>query len=175
MLILAGAPPIPLGGKIVVALVMFGLFGLLVRVIRGVPSTRTSIGRAIVVTVGVVVGLEVLFPSRFDPGLDGQGVLAALIGAIAAGWLLRPAYKEGQRRTSHSHHLSGAAFISGPLVGFSLAYLTVHFLDVSPLDRANTFGVFIGIGLLAGVVGALVLMVALPSEAVDSSRSDKQN
>ncbi len=160
MLILAMAPPIPLAGKIFVALLSLVLVGVAVPAIRGASFTGRSIGLAIVVAVGVVVVLEALLPSSYGLGFHDRGVLAAVFGAISGAALLRPARKGGHSRTSNSLRLSAITFVTGPLVGLVLASLTVLLSDVSPLDRGYTFGVFTLIGLLAGLLGAVVVAIA---------------
>jgi hypothetical protein len=69
MLILAMAPPVPLAGKIFVALLMLGLVGIAVRSIRGASFSGRSIGLAIAIAVGVVIVLEALLPSSYGERL----------------------------------------------------------------------------------------------------------
>lgn len=174
MLILAMAPPVPIGGNIFVALLMLGLVGKLVSTIRGRPSTGRSIGLAVMVLVGVVVVLEVFLPRSYGAGFHDRGVLASVAGAISGCVLLRPARSGNKTVKSACLKLAGFAFISGPLVTLLLASLMVLFTDVFPSDRRQTFAVFTAIGLLAGLIGAAIVAIASASGSFDSSKSDSQ-
>ncbi|MDA0834552.1 MAG: hypothetical protein O2955_11515 [Planctomycetota bacterium] len=174
MLVLAMAPPFPLGGKIFIALLMLGMIGMLLRAVRGVSLTGRSIGLAIAAAVAAVVVLEKMFPGSYGGGFHNLGVLAAGIGAISGAALLRPTRQVNHRATSRGLRLVALTFISGPLVGLVLASLTVLLSDVSPMDRGYTFEVFTLIGLLAGLIGVLVVAAALTSRSFCSSESDEQ-
>lgn len=173
MSILAMAPPVSIGGKILVALLLLGLVGILSRAIRGASFTGRSIRLSIGVTVGVLVVLEALLPSSFGGGFHDRGVLAAIVGACSGAGLFRPAGRGGHARTSSTRSLAAIAFITGPLMGLVLASLTVLLTDVSPLDRGYTFGVFTMIGLLAGLIGAVVVGIASALGSFRSSESDR--
>jgi len=101
----------------------------------------------------VLVGLECVLPSKYGSGLHDRGLIAALLGALAGGLFLRGSTptKTGWRRHLQ---LSVVALVVGPLLGLTLAILDIWLGDVAPMDRGYTFGVFITIGTVAGMIGA---------------------
>lgn len=161
MLIVAMAPPLPLGSKLFLALLMLGVIGLLRRVRSGRPFTGQSIVLAIAVTAGAVVLLEGLLPRQDMGGFHELGLLAAFVGAFAAARLLRYADDTGEAKTSNRQHLAAITFVTGPLIGLVLALLTLLFTNVLPLDRVDTIGSFVAIGVVAGLLGAGLVTFAI--------------
>lgn len=81
-----------------------------------------------------------------------------LIGAVAA---LRVARRPGAHRGKFSAgETIVASLIAGPAVGFGIALLISYFVDVTPQDRANTFSTITMLGVIAGVLGAVVFAIA---------------
>ncbi|MGM0488509.1 MAG: hypothetical protein ACQESR_17325 [Planctomycetota bacterium] len=159
MSVLAMAPPVPLGGKLFVALLMLGLGAVLFRAVRG-PFTGQSFALAVLVSVVTIVALEILLPSRHGPGLHDRGVLAAVVGALSSGVFLRPASrKTGEQQGSREWRLPILALVSGPLLGLFLALLVVLFADVPPVDRGFTFAVCGWMGMIAGLISAVLVAV----------------
>ena len=90
MCVFALAPPMPLGGKLFVGLLMLALVGVLHWKIRGRPFMEVSIVGAVAATVLAVFVLEAALPSTYFNSLHDRGVLAALVGAVCAIVLLWP-------------------------------------------------------------------------------------
>lgn len=160
MTIFAMPPPVPLGGKLFVALLMLGLSALLFRTIRG-PFTGRSLVPAVVVSLMIVIALEALLPARYGSGLHDLGVLAALVGVVSGAICLRKAAQmAGPRRVAvPKWRLVVFALVSGPLLGVFLATLVALFADVSSLDRGYIFAVFGSVGAAAGIIAGLVVAV----------------
>lgn len=157
MSVLAMAPPVPLPGKLLAALLMLALGAVLFRATRG-PFTIKSLVVAILVSVVTVVALQLLLPSHYGPGLHDRAILAALVGALSSGILLRPANRtSGKQHASRRWRLAVLALVSGPLFGLFLATLVVLFGEVPPMDRGFIFGVFGWVGVIAGLISALVV------------------
>jgi hypothetical protein len=153
-------PPVPLGGKLFVALLMLGLCALLFRAIQG-PFTGRSLVPAVVVSLVIVIALEALLPARYGSGLHDLGILAALVGVVSGAICLRKAAQKAGPRwvATPKWRLVAFAVVSGPIIGVLLATLVVVLADVSSLDRGFMFAVFGSVGAAAGIVAGLVVAV----------------
>ena len=93
--IVAMAPPVPLAVKLMISLLMVALPTFLIVSGRIRQWNRAPTLAAAIISVITVITLELAFPHHWSPGLDGHGVLAALVGIVAAGvsapWLIRRA------------------------------------------------------------------------------------
>jgi hypothetical protein len=164
------APPVSLGGKSFIALLMLSVVGLLIRLLRGGPSTDKSLMIGAILSVLAVSTLEAVFPNSYRLALHDRGILAAIIGGIMAAVALRPDRpRSAVGRTSAVLRLSILAFITGPLLGLLFAALTFLLFDVSPLDQGYTLGMWTSIGALAGLIGAGLIAVVSLSKPTRSS------
>lgn len=166
MWIYATAPPVPLGGKLFVALLVLTLVGVLLWRLRGGPFSGVSIAVAVVASAVAVFVLELTLSRYCGGGLHNRGVLAAIVGALCGVGFLRPVRKKlNAAQRPRTLRLCMMALVGGPLLGVILATLTILLSRVSPLDRGYTLGVFIKIGALAGLIGAgLIAVVHLCSK-----------
>ncbi|MEK6237549.1 MAG: hypothetical protein N2C14_22810, partial [Planctomycetales bacterium] len=153
------------------------LTGVLIRARRGAPFIGQSIPIAAVATVYVLVILEALLPSPYYFFFHDQGLLAAIVGGMCGAVLLRSARREGsQRPPSNIPRLAALTFISGPLIGLILAWLKILGTDESqPSDGINPFGLFIPIGVVAGLIAAGSVAVASASGSWRASVSAEKD
>ena len=161
MLVLALAPPLPFIGKLVVTLVMLALAGMLIRDAGG-SLTWLSIAVAVGASLLIVIALETAPLPRYFRGLhEPRGLVAGIVGVLCGTIFLRPTSSAPKRqRASGALRLFLLACISGPLFGLVWAYLTILLTNVSPLDRGYTYSVNVGIGMIAGVFGGAMLVLA---------------
>jgi hypothetical protein len=161
MLFLALSPPLPFVGKLVVTLVMLTLAGMLIRDAGG-SLTRQSIAVAVGASLMIVIVLETAPLPKYFRGLHEPSVLVAgIVGVLCGAILLRPTSSAPKRqRASGPLSLFLLACVGGPLFGLVWAYLTILLTNVSPMDLGYTYSVNVGIGMIAGVFGGVMLVVA---------------
>ena len=161
MLVFALMPPLPFVGKLVVTLVMLALAGMLIRDAGG-ALTQQSIAVAVGASLMTVIALETAPLPRYFRGLhEPSGLVAGIVGVLCGAIFLRPTSSAPKRqRASGPLSLFLLACISGPLFGLVWSYLTILLTNVSPIDRGYTYSVNVGIGMIAGVFGGVMLVLA---------------
>ncbi len=172
--VLAMISPKSLGGKTISALLLLLLVGLLVRLVRGRPLTKSSVLIAIVCAVTVVTVLCLSIPGVLGERFLKLKVYAAVVGGLGGAFFFRSVrLDDSQRRTFPTLRSSVLTFICGPLVGLIVAGLKLLLIDVHPLDRVYFVVVHTLIGTVAGLIGAVVVAFASSSGQSRSSPSDK--
>ena len=151
-LLFGNPPPISIAGRFVVACIGLTLAACLAsRLSKRRPNVRgvLLLGLTVIVTLILSVGLG-----------DHLGVLAFLGGAIGGSVLFVPG-ANGERRRRHAGWLIGACLLIGPILGIGLYGLTYLVEDLHPLDRMYYLKVFLLVGFVAGLLGALLVAVAV--------------
>jgi len=153
----------PLGAKLVVAMLMLWLVGILVRTLRGGPLWEPSVWMAIVVTAIAVVALEACLPrQRAGGGHHELGILAAVAGALCGGFFLRPQRPmDCTRPWRESIRLAAIALIAGLTLGLLLGALSALGPTTVSGDRMPTFGAIMAVCAIAGAIGAAMVAVAV--------------
>lgn len=172
MHLMAAGPPMPLNGKFFVALLMLLMVGTLIRLILKRPLSGWSIVAAIAVTLLVVACAEATLPITFGPNFHNLGMLAAVLGGLVGVLLLMPLGKATSKgRLLPALWTSLKVFICGPLLGAGIALVSIAVAGIPPLDRGYILASCTAVGVVAGIVVALVIAVLLiihPARPIDS-------
>ena len=121
MLLIAGAPPLPFGGKLFVTLLMLTVVGVVMRLVGRGPLRGRSIVLAVATALAIVTTLELVLSGFDTPRLNDRGILGGVIGALSAAYFLRGGNRELSSRRLGL--LSGIALATGPLMGLLLGLL----------------------------------------------------
>lgn len=147
----AGTPPMPLSGRLIVAMVGFGLVLTLSCLSRGIPSFgRCAIG-AIAVLFSVLAINSLGVP-------DDRGILAILIGISGAVFAQRPLTARTPDKPQHAKWL--AAFCAPIGLALGLCLFGMWYGQSEPADHfdAGWYAVvFAGIGFFSGAFVSVVV------------------
>jgi hypothetical protein len=164
--LLALAPPVPMGGRVFIATVGFGLAVALARSRLARPLRLTRL----IVCFGVALCIAAYGYK------DGRGILDFIAGACCGAIACAPSVRELQKPRRPAWALIAACFVLGPLLGLVTFCISELFGEFEAIDRAYYLFFFVIIGSCAGLLCALVTSVivafspahAEPSDAADS-------
>ncbi|MHC4879674.1 MAG: hypothetical protein ACYTGL_24730 [Planctomycetota bacterium] len=98
-IVLAMPPPMPLPTKVIITIAMAWLMFVFARLRGARRPLLPAMQRSALIASSIVIVLEFSFPSRFDPGWDRLGLLAALIGLIVGGIVASRTLKDRPRQS----------------------------------------------------------------------------
>lgn len=140
----AMAPPMSVGGRLLVACLGFALTCTLAGLVTGsTPGPRRAI---ICLCAAVVLAGSLL--------ADARGILAFLAGAISGALAASRSLLVLEPSSRRSWRLVAACIVVGPVLGLAVFGIAHLVEDISPLDRLHYLWVFLAVGSFAGVLSA---------------------
>ena len=165
--LLALMPPVPMGGRVLIATVGFGL---------AVAFTRSRVARPLELPRLIVCFGVALCIAAYGEK-DGRGILDFVAGACCGAMAWAPAVRELHKPRRLAWALIAACFVLGPLLGLVGFCIFDLFGEFEAIDRMYQLFRFVIIGLVAGLLGALVTSVTVafsPAHAEQSNAADSR-
>lgn len=153
--ILAMAPPQSLRQKIAVGLFWLFLFGLPVLVIRGGSVRMVSACLGIAATVLVVIVIDEIGSRLQFRATYLWGVATEVVAGLCGAFLLRTDQRRSGQRPARALRLAQMMFVGGCVLGMAVE----GEVQISTAGRVYSPGVFLLIGIFAGMVGAVAMVV----------------
>lgn len=153
--ILAMASPQTLGQKIAVGLLWLLLFTWLVRVIRGGSLRMFSVYLGITVTVLVVMGVDKIGFKIQPENTFLWGVATEIVAGLCGAFLLRTDQRRSGEMAARALRLAQMMFVGGCVLGMAVE----GGVQISTGGREVSPGVLLLIGIFAGMVGAVAVVV----------------
>jgi hypothetical protein len=160
--LLALMPPVPMGGRVLIATVGFGL---------AVALTRSRLARPLEMPRLIVCFGVALCIAAYGEK-DGRGILDFVAGACCGTMAWALAVRELQKPRRPEWALIAACFVLGPLLGLVGFCIFDLFGEFEAIDRRYQLFRFVIIGLVAGLLGALVTSVIVAFSPAHAEQSD---
>ena len=166
--LLALTPPVPLGERVFIATVGFGLAVALARCRLARPLELPRM----IVCFGVALCIAASYGYK-----DGRGILDFVAGACCGAMACAPAVRELQKPRRPAWPLIAACFVLGPLIGLVTFCIPDLFGEFAAIDRAYYLFIFVIIGSCAGLLCAFVTSVIVafsPGHAEQRDAADSR-